>query len=73
LKEVFGSGGGSGSVQIIIDPDPGGPKTYAILISVVDPDPRIRDVLKIRIRDEPPGSYFREPRNIFFGLKYLIL
>jgi hypothetical protein len=25
----------------------------------------------IRIRDEQPGSYFRELRNQFFGLKYL--
>jgi hypothetical protein len=26
---------------------------------------------KIRIRDEQPGSYFRELRKIFLGLKYL--
>jgi hypothetical protein len=34
---------------------------------------RIRDGKKfsIQIRDEQPGSYFRELRNIFFGLKYL--
>jgi hypothetical protein len=25
---------------------------------------------KIRIRDKQPGSYFRELRNNFFGLKY---
>jgi hypothetical protein len=25
----------------------------------------------IRIRDEQPGSYFRELRNYYFGLKYL--
>jgi hypothetical protein len=30
---------------------------------------RIRD--GISIRDEQPGSYFRELRNNFFGLKYL--
>jgi hypothetical protein len=33
-------------------------------------DPWIRDVYKIRIRDEQPGSYFRELRNHFLGLKY---
>jgi hypothetical protein len=26
---------------------------------------------RIRIRDDQPGSYFRELRNQFFGLKYL--
>jgi hypothetical protein len=32
-------------------------------------DPWIRDgyKIKIRIRDEHPGSYFRELRNSFFG------
>jgi hypothetical protein len=29
--------------------------------------------IRNRIRDEQPGSYFRELRNNFFGLKYLIL
>ncbi len=28
--------------------------------------------IRIRIRDEPPGSYFRELKKQFFGLKYLI-
>jgi hypothetical protein len=32
-----------------------------------DPDPASR----IRIRDKQPGSYFRELRNQFFGLKHL--
>jgi hypothetical protein len=48
---------------------------------VADPDPMpfltpgsgIRDGYKIgiRIRDEQPGSYFRELRNHFLGIKYL--
>jgi hypothetical protein len=37
-------------------------------------DPWIRDPgwvkVRIRIRDEQPGSYFLELRNLFFGLKY---
>jgi hypothetical protein len=38
-------------------------------------DPWLRDPgwvkkIKIRIQDENPGSYFRELRNNFFGLKY---
>ncbi len=39
----------------------------------LDPGFGIRDGYKarIRIRDEQPGSYFRELRNNFFGLKYL--
>jgi hypothetical protein len=37
------------------------------------PGSRIRDgeKAKIRIRDEHPGSYFRELREQFFGLKIL--
>jgi hypothetical protein len=52
--------------------------------SVADPDPGsgaflapgfgIQDgyKIKIRIRDEHPGSYFRELRNNFFGLKMVL-
>ncbi len=45
--------------------------------SVADPDPGSGAFLtpvsgiRIRIRDEQPGSYFRELKNKFFGLKYL--
>ncbi len=38
--------------------------------SVADPDPGSGAFLTPWIRDEQPGSYFRELRNIF-GLKYL--
>jgi hypothetical protein len=42
-------------------------------------DPWIRDpgsgafLTGIRIRDEQPGSYFREPKKLIFGLKLEIL
>jgi hypothetical protein len=36
----------------------------------VDPDPGWEKIL-IRIRDEHPGSYFRELRNNFLGLNYI--
>jgi hypothetical protein len=38
---------------------------------LVDPGIRVGKKVRIPIRDEQPGSYFREPRNNFFGLKYL--
>jgi hypothetical protein len=55
-----------GVVTIVAEPDPG---SGAFLI----PRSGIRNGLKlrIRIRDEPPGSYFREFKKQFFGLKYL--
>jgi hypothetical protein len=34
-------------------------------------DPWTRVKIRIRIRDEQHGSYFRELRKQFFGLKYL--
>jgi hypothetical protein len=43
---------------------------YSILYSVVDPDPGWVKI-SIRIQDEHPGSFFRELRNPFLGLKYL--
>jgi hypothetical protein len=59
---------------------------FSLFCSVADPDPGsgafltpgsgIRDPgwvkNRIRIRDDQHGSYFRELRNQFFGLKYLI-
>jgi hypothetical protein len=59
----------------------------AFVSSVADPDPGSGSFLTpksgmgkksgsgsgIRIRDEQPGSYFRELRNfLFFGLKYVL-
>ncbi len=38
-----------------------------ILVSVADPG--WGKIISIRIRDEQPGSYFRELRNQFFGFK----
>jgi hypothetical protein len=38
--------------------------------SIANPDPG-SGAIKIRIRDEYPGSYFRELRNYFLGPKYL--
>jgi hypothetical protein len=51
----------------LADPDPGSG-------AFLTPRSGIRDGLKvrIRIRDEQPGTYFLELRNHFFGLKYLI-
>ncbi len=41
-----------------------------LTISVADPDPGWVKI-RIRIRDEQPGSYFRELRNNFLGVKIL--
>jgi hypothetical protein len=46
------------------DPDPGGPKTCGSGI-------RNGQKVRIRIRDEKPGSYFLELRNHSLGFKYL--
>jgi hypothetical protein len=57
--------------------------TTVIFFSIADPDPGSgafftpgsgigkKSGSRIRIRDEQPGSYFRELRIYFFQLKYL--
>jgi hypothetical protein len=51
-----------------------------VVYSVADPDhpvlfyPWIRDGEKMRIRDEHPGSFFRELKNVFgLTVKFLFL
>jgi hypothetical protein len=41
------------------------------LFGPLDPGSGTRKKIRIRIRDEQPGSYFRELKKRFFGLKYL--
>jgi hypothetical protein len=43
------------------------------LVPFLTPGSGIRDgkIIRIRIRDEQPGSYFRELKKQYFGLKYL--
>jgi hypothetical protein len=63
----------SSTLSSVADPDPGSD-------AFVNPGFGIRcpgwvkksgSGSEIRFRDEQPGSYFRERRNNFFGLKYL--
>jgi hypothetical protein len=51
-------------ISSVADPDPGSG-------AFLTPGSGMVKNIRIRIRDEQPGSYFRELRNHFFGLKYI--
>jgi hypothetical protein len=53
-------------VGSVADPDPGSGAFLTLGSGIHDPG-----WVKIRIRDEQPGSYFQELKKQFFGLKYL--
>jgi hypothetical protein len=57
-SHVFHTLSGTVPSPSVADPDPGSS-------ALLTPGSGIRDGLKIRIRDEQPGSYFRELRNNF--------
>jgi hypothetical protein len=76
----FPVGLGGGPVQPLLmgGPGQGGPPTQQcqaresfVIFCFKLKNLYIPAVLRIRIRDEQPGSYFRELKKQFFGLKYL--
>ncbi len=73
--QVGGAGDAAGPPGFRAGSQPRHPGERKAKCCVVDPDPVSGSFLTlgsgIRIRDEKPGSYLRELRNNFYGLKLL--